>query len=1330
MTRTVRSLTVVDNQAIEATPQLFSKFADRANIVLLGDPGAGKTYLFKERAASTGARFIRARDFFNTPVAHLRGRELFIDGLDEKRAGRGDEDTIDALVVKLFEVQPPKVRISCRAADWLGESDLAALAPYFELQGEACVLHLEGLSRDEQIAVLTAESVSADEATRFLDVAAERGLGDFLENPQNLLMLWRAVEGGTWPATRTELYEVSTGLMLAEANTERARNGVGAFTATELRPAAGAICAARLISDVGAIGLSEQEGTPDCPGYRSIDLCPRDAVQAALSRRVFDAAPEAEAVDYAHRTMAEFLAAAFLAARVRDGLPFGRIQALIGIDEHPASELRGLHAWLAVHLPEHANALIDADPYGVLAYGDAASLSTASCTALMKALARLSESNPSFRPSSWQVPAIGALARHDMIGAFRAILGDPDAGFGVRSIVIDALALGTSLPEMVPDLQAVLARPASVYAERRHAIDALMRLGDEGKDAIRTVFAVHLGDSIDDLRLHVAIVQHLYGDPYGPAEIIALIRASLTVNSSLLSGTFWFLADSLPLADVPAILDGIAAPATDADDFELKSREASSFYARLIVRAWPVSGDVAPARIIGWLRKRFDFKGSMSGNQARDLRAAMQATPDRLTVLAVDFFAQVPADADRWLALSRFREVTLHELKAGDLAPIAVEAFEQAEAGGDRRLFLYEAALALSMGTAIFDDIFARADYEPGLEAAREAAVVTRLPDNYFAGRSGRAPKIDHRSKQQQDFDREVSRIRSGMHLGWLSHLARLYFALYSDVDRRLAPRERIAGWLGAERVDAALEGLAATLTRSDLPSFDAVLALLAKHKHFDWWYALLAGLNEHWAAGQGLGSLTDDFLKAMLAFDLAHPVWAPEGDTERIVVHPWRAALTTRRPDLVRDSYLAIARIGLSRTEPMVGGLHELLTEPALAPSRPDVVLELLRDFPDTDPFRLADLLDAAVALPSIHQAVLALAEPILAGAVTVGVRQHDLWLATAYTLAPARFEYAVRQRAVACPGFVFNLRNRCRFGRNDEPDQPQPLPVLEFLAQLTGALHPEAPYPTDGWSGDTNPWDASDYFRTLINMISASPSAAATGALERLAADPQLDSYRPQLLAALDRQRQRRRDTEYDRPNWAQTLAALANRAPATVADLHALLIAQLRDLAHRIARANTDVFRQFWNVDRYGKPINPRPEELCRDSVITLLRPVMQPLGIILEPEGHMVADKRADISVAMPGRKILCELKRDYHAEVWTAVTGQLERFYAHDPEAKGFGVYVVFWFGGKRPQPIPRLPGGMTMPKSAPEMEVMLRSLLSEEQRKRLAVIVMDVSGDV
>ncbi len=110
--------------------------------------------------------------------------------------------------------------------------------------------------------------------------------------------------------------------------------------------------------------------------------------------------------------------------------------------------------------------------------------------------------------------------------------------------------------------------------------------------------------------------------------------------------------------------------------------------------------------------------------------------------------------------------------------------------------------------------------------------------------------------------------------------------------------------------------------------------------------------------------------------------------------------------------------------------------------------------------------------------------------------------------------------------------------------------------------------------------------------------------------------------------------------------------------------------------------------------------------------------------------MARDKRADISVAMPGRKVVCELKRDYHTEVWTAVEGQLERFYAHDPEAKGYGLYCVFWFGNKRARSMPNPPNGLPPPNSAAEMERMLKDLMPKNTKNRLAVTVIDVSGDV
>jgi hypothetical protein len=283
--------------------------------------------------------------------------------------------------------------------------------------------------------------------------------------------------------------------------------------------------------------------------------------------------------------------------------------------------------------------------------------------------------------------------------------------------------------------------------------------------------------------------------------------------------------------------------------------------------------------------------------------------------------------------------------------------------------------------------------------------------------------------------------------------------------------------------------------------------------------------------------------------------------------------------------------------------------------------------------------------------------------------------------------------------------------------------------MARLIGASFANTPHPTGGWSGDTNAWDASEHFRMLIGMISTVPSESATGVLEKLAANPALASYNADILHALANQRQRRRDADYDRPGWSKTVAALSNGPPATVGDLHALLSEHLLGLKQRIERANTDIWKQFWNLDSFAKPVDPRPEEACRDHLVTLMRPSLYPLGITLEPEGHMAGDKRADISVAMPGRKILCELKRDYHAEVWTAIEGQLERFYVHDPEANGFGIYCVFWFGKNRKRTMPNPPNGLPPPTSARDMKKILDDQLPEDMRTRITIILIDVSGE-
>jgi len=1337
--RIVRDLSQ-SSRTEESRPRYFSEYASRANVVLLGDPGAGKSHLFRTFAGIEGGRYVTVRAFLATPVI-AKEETLFIDGLDEKRAGRGDRDTVDALVGKLFEAAPLRVRLSCRAADWLGESDLASFQPFFDQSGGTpVVLRLTTLSEDERLAVLMAHDLTVAEAVAFLEDAGTRGLGEFLENPQNLLMLMRVVRSGRWPETRKELFELSTGLMLEEADQNHAVKTTGKYSAQELRPVAGAILAARLISDIEGIGLTEQAGTVTVPGYRSLHFLDKDLVRAALTRRVFVAGSIPESMEYAHRTTAEYLGAAWLADAVRAGLPFLRLQALLGVDEHPAPELRGLHAWLAVHLPEHAPRMIDADPYGILTYGDAASLSPSNCAHLVQALGRLSQTDPWFRRGAWEEPAVGALSRADMVEEFRKVMRSEDAGFGVRSIVVEALALGTPQPALKDDLAFIVVRSKSMYAEQRFAVHALLRLGTAGKKALADLYRARLGKRVDELRLRVDILRAMYGDPFGSGDVIALIDDIWSNPNELPVGVLWLLADALPLSELPTVLDGIRYRKRTKEIARRNAWDIASFYERILMRAWNELEAIEPVRALQWLRVRHAFRDSYSSGRD-EFRAAIGARRDRLVAIVDHFLEECRTDKDRWLQFNHFQEATLYLLGPDQMLSRLVDHLTKVPAGSAKEAFFYEAAFSFiwqstsRLGRAIFEMLYDLGERDAALRSIRDASVCAKLPDYYLERKIGHhareAEEEKGRTENRTKFEAEVASIRTGSHSGWLGFLAEIYYGMFSDLDSLATPRDRLASVIGETNVPAAMEGINAVLRRSDLPKLKTVVDVAAEHKIYRWWRAMLVAMDERFAADGDLSAFPDDLLSAAIALELAYPIFERQDGVESLRVAAWKKAALQQRPELVYAAHKAIARARFTKDDQRADGLHELLTEEALKPYRAETVVEFLRDFPNMNSYRLNELIDAVLVMPEAHRDFLDLAARVIDAKVHVDLPQYEKWLAGAYILSPSHFEAAVETVVRAGPGFVFDLRD---FGSGRHGNGRQAvaltLPQLEFIARLTGTLHPYSPPPVKGWSGDTNAWDASDYFNALINLISANPSEAASQALARLESLPALASYRAFLLNAKAQQQTRRREAEYDRPDWRRTVEALAKGPPATVADLHAMLIGHLEDARARLAQSNTDGYKVFWNLDSHGRPETPLPEDTCRDRLVDLLRIGLAPLSVMVEPEGHMAHDKRADISVAMPARKVLCELKRDYHPNVWTAAEEQLERFYAHDPDAHGFGVYVVFWFGDKRPLGMPTPPGGKPRPSSPSEMEQMLQDILPVDLGGRIAVVVIDVSGSI
>jgi hypothetical protein len=220
-------------------------------------------------------------------------------------------------------------------------------------------------------------------------------------------------------------------------------------------------------------------------------------------------------------------------------------------------------------------------------------------------------------------------------------------------------------------------------------------------------------------------------------------------------------------------------------------------------------------------------------------------------------------------------------------------------------------------------------------------------------------------------------------------------------------------------------------------------------------------------------------------------------------------------------------------------------------------------------------------------------------------------------------------------------------------------------------------------------------------------------------------LASYRPFVSSRLFAQRELNRVTRYQRPAWAAVYAALSDAAPANIEDLKALFLDQIAGAKQQIRQSNSDMYRVYRNG---AKPPRPRDEPYCRDRLLEFLRDRLQPMSAWVEPEGDMAADKSADIVVYAPNNlKLPVEVKRDYHPELWNAAKDQLERLYARDPQALGYRVYVVFYFGPERGRSMTAHPSGHDIPESAEALEAALNAWVPPEHQNRITCVVVDVT---
>jgi hypothetical protein len=335
-------------------------------VVVLGEPGAGKsTELEREAARNPGALFLSIRGFLRAPDQDLQASTLFLDALDEMRASGGNQhEVLDRVIQRLNQLGRPRVRLSCRAADWFGALDRQELASASS-SGEVLVVELQPLTEEEVEQIVRA---NLEDPSAFLEMVRRQRLEDWLGNPQTLELMLQVARTGDLPRTRTELFEKSCALMAIEENRTHRHATRGTIGQEEILEAAGFLFAVTLLAGLEGFAADRDDLNADFPPLDEVPG-PQEELHAAIGSRLFRW-QEGRAVPV-HRTIAEFLAARTLRDRIRDGLPVSRVLRLMtGYDGGTLSDLRGLYAWLTTLTPEHASILATRDPVTLIFYGD------------------------------------------------------------------------------------------------------------------------------------------------------------------------------------------------------------------------------------------------------------------------------------------------------------------------------------------------------------------------------------------------------------------------------------------------------------------------------------------------------------------------------------------------------------------------------------------------------------------------------------------------------------------------------------------------------------------------------------------------------------------------------------------------------------------------------------------------------------------------------------------------------------------------------------------------------------------------------------------------
>lgn len=1319
----------------------FSTLLHARNIILLGDPGAGKTELFKYMKTGYGGKYAKAASFIIGPPA-IGEKHYYIDALDERRSPADKTALADQIAEKLWAVRPEYFRLSSRKQDWLGDADLEIFRSYFDENGGYIVVTLLPLSDAELISILTSKEIESPNT--FIEEAKARKLDGLLHNPQNAIMLAQAVSSrSSWPSTRRDVFNAAVDALLSEHNSIKAGRDGMYYSADELRDTAGELCALRLIADLPGYRLHGEGKNGEGLFYRRVRSDRQELVSAVLQRPVFRATDDDDCLDCIHRTVAEFMAGQWLAARVDSDLSPGRLDALVGREGSPVIALRGLWAWMPVFSRVHSARYIQADPLAALSNGDVHSLTTENKRVLLYSLRDYSRSTPWF--STWGEPeeglkALGITAlQDDILALLEDAATSDDMRLALLRMITSDLIKNTSIRNMCCQL---VEAAELHYAQAEEALTALFLNWNANRQWIRRMIFGQVV-TVARLRLRACALSLLPADEFEPAEMTRLLLDILVCPEPLPAGTLYSFHNGLCPSHALSIIKNMAGNRPDPHSYWMNANEVGYLVNMKVYELFKDDAFSEEEDINTCLNLLSFFLKTtvLFDSEKNKLKEVISSYKFRILSLARDeLFSRSETITDFSIWAHRIVENSLTVVGFEDVLQLLTDGLHEPCICQPNKNKIYSASLSICLHqcnncVAQFEYLMDISLTDVHYSQAREFYSVSTLSDNFFKF-AGQKKKIDDHKKEfilglNEDFERILSSDDFVKKKQVLSSASAIYWGENVYVREIDYPYERLAALIYPGNIDAIEKEWKTLLLTSVVHDFDEVVRAVIKHQRLPDGLSLLTGADIYFQEKKSLNELGDEVLRVLLVLELTQQVmYSVRNGTELKNYHfPWLDWLKTHRAAFIGETLIHF----LTSVERLCPSYHykKRIVRRLLKPEYSGLWLKMLSILRH-DLHNSLDIICASLTYSVNLNLITSLSVRIREESLSLPANITDMWDAFDFLVSETVSGHIFINKLSLKRDTYIILRELAGLGQYGEKQNIAISPEkTEKIISSMIPLFPEREEIKYGVviSGRTAGQEGERFICRLVAILAADGSAAASFSLARLAEKHGVSSYRDDIMQARQSQIQRRRELEFLSPSWSEVKATLMNQKPANVADLHALLCERLQSVAKEIRHGNTDSWKFFWNEGSRGEVKDPKSENSGTDVMITLLRHHIWHLDISLQPEMHMSDDKRADIGALYGDRmKVLIEVKRSYHSKVWSAAESQLQKLYTPDPDSGGYGIYVVFWFGGDYTGMMPLHPIKGIRPSTAEEMAHWLNDDIGVDVRARVKCFVIDVSG--